>query len=169
VNIGAGTGTWSSPDVARKLLDETSIDYLEMHLYPISKETMRHAIEMARLARNHGKRVVMSEAWLYKAAPRELTSDIAANAEIFKRDVYSFWFPLDREFLKLLTSFAQRHQVAYVSPFWSTYFFSSLPYDRNTKNLSYGELTALNNRQAARNIDDGTFSALGDFYASLLQ
>jgi hypothetical protein len=45
----------------------------------------------------------MGEAWLYKAGVSELSpGNIVNSQEIYSRDVYSFWSPLDRQFLVLL-------------------------------------------------------------------
>jgi hypothetical protein len=108
--VGAGSGNWDSIDYIRKFAHDTALDYIDVHIYPLAgpgNNFLRRAVEMAEVARAARKRVIVGEAWLYKAAPRELRGNPSA-ASIFARDVYSFWGPLDIDFLKLLRRFGDR-------------------------------------------------------------
>lgn len=166
--VGAGGSTWGPLTFDQELVGIPSIDFIAIHIYPLSTEFITNALQAADLARAHGKRVILDEAWLYKSAPGDSTSDIAGNTTVFGRDVFSFWAPLDREFLKSMAELANLKQVDYVSAFWANYFFSYILYDDRTKDLPYRALIEVANRAAAMNIDAGVFSPTGEYYRDLI-
>jgi hypothetical protein len=167
--IGAGSGNWDDLDYIRRFAGETGLDYIDLHIYPLASPRdnfLRRAVEMAEVARAAGKRVIVGEAWLYKAAPRELRSNPTA-ASIFARDVYSFWAPLDSRFLELLQRFAQTEQAEYVSPFWTKYLFSYADFDQAPGLASAQQLLALGDQAAVKQIVAGRSSATGEAYQRL--
>lgn len=164
--VGAGSGNWDSLDYVRRFSNETALDYIDLHIYPLASTRdnfLRRAVEMAGVARAAGKRVVVGEAWLYKAAPRELGANPTA-ASVFARDVYSFWAPLDVRFLELLHRFGQTQQAEYVSPFWTKYLFSYLDFDAAPARASARELLQLGDQAAVRQIVAGKVSESGKAY-----
>jgi hypothetical protein len=164
--IGAGVGTWSSPEfVARELT--LPLDFIALHIYPLNAQTLANAVEVCRIAKLARKEVVIDETWLYKAAPGEVT-DIASNTRIFARDSFSFWAPLDQRFLRLISDFARSQRVSFVSPFWTTFFFSYIDYDTGTAQLPYSDLMREVNSVAARSVMDARFSDSGVFYHDLI-
>ena len=164
--IGAGVGTWSSPDfVSREVF--LPLDFIALHMYPVSAQTFANAAEVCRIAKQAKKEVIIDEAWLYKAMPGEVT-DIASNAKIFARDAFSFWAPLDQRYLRLISDFARAQRISFVSPFWSTYFFSYLDYDAGTATLPYSDLMREVNSRASRSVMDARFSDTGVFYHDLI-
>ena len=164
--VGAGVGSWSSPDFVTREV-ELPLDFIALHIYPLSAQTLANAVEACRIAKQAHKEVVIDEAWLYKAAPGEVT-DIASNAKIFARDSFSFWAPLDQRFLRLISDFARAQRISFVSPFWSTYFFSYIDYDTGTAQLPYSDLMREVNSVATRSVMDARFSETGVFYHDLI-
>lgn len=165
--IGAGTGSWTSPSFAESFARSTSIDYVDIHLYPVWPFATDNALAIADAAHRYGKSVAMTEVWLYKASPDE-NGGIAATADIFKRDTFSFWEPLDAKFLRVIASFARREHLEFVSPFWSAYFFGNVTYGPSTAGLSYAQLSALANQAAAQGMVAGQATPLGADYASVI-
>jgi hypothetical protein len=164
--VGAGSGNWDSLDYIRRFSNETALDYIDLHIYPLAgprDNYLQRALEMARIARAAGKRVLVGEAWLYKAAPRELGANPTA-ASVFARDVYSFWAPLDVRFLGLLHRFAQTQQAEYLSPFWTKYLFSYVDFDAAPARASARELLELGDRAAVKQIVAGKVSESGEAY-----
>src|SRR6185503_3259574 len=73
--VGAGAGTWDRPTFVARLARETSLDYVDLHVYPMAgpaADYIARASELAQLARQQKKRVIVGETWLYKAATREM-------------------------------------------------------------------------------------------------
>ncbi len=166
--VGAGGSSWLPITFNQRLVQNPSLDFLSVHIYPLGTSIISNVIQTAELARAHGKRVVMDEMWLYKAGPGESATGIAANAEIFGRDVFSFWRPLDQRFLKAMVDLSNLEQIEYVSPFWVNYFFSYIGYDEELGNLPYGQLIKVANEAAAANIREGKFSLTGQYYKELI-
>ena len=81
--------------------------------------------------------------------------------------MYTFWAPLDQEFLAVIAKTAQLEGIEYISPFWSTYFFGYVKYDQTTAGMSYGDLRSLDNRIAIQNLKVDNFTSTGKFYGSL--
>lgn len=169
VKIGGGAGTWNDPSFISSLSANTSLDYIDLHLYPINRDYLNRVTSYADEAKSHNKKVVVGEAWLYKIDDDELasTGQIATQATIFGRDTYSFWEPLDIKFLTVLSKIANYKQFEYISPFWSQIFFSYVDYDQ-AKGLSYTDLSNLENSKASANIVSKIFSGTGTYYQTTI-
>jgi hypothetical protein len=163
--IGAGIGTWGNLAFVNEYV-KTSLDFIDLHIYPIWPYALQNAVFAADIARRNGKRVTIDETWLYKALQTESTN-IAANEEIFRRDAFSFWSPLDRRFLAALVKLARVERAEYISPFWSVYFFGAVEYDSTTAALPYADIAARANRKAVENILAGRTTPLGEEYRRL--
>ncbi len=130
--LGAGCGSWDDPQYISRFARINGLDYIDVHLYPLSngytdylQRTLDWTDEVRRL--DPTKKIVISEAWLFKAAARELGGD-PTDARMFARDVYSFWEPLDAQYMRVLAKMAYAKGFELVAPFWSRYFFAYLPH-----------------------------------------
>lgn len=166
--VFAGIGTWGNIDFVKSFVTNTSLDGIDLHIYPISSQDLQTALTAASLAHQAGKQVTVAEAWLFKAGSGD-SAGIATDSNIFKRDVYSFWAPLDQEFLANLVTFANVAQVSYISPFWTSYFFSYVNYTPSVDAESYQQLSTLGATQAVQNLMNGTFTSTGNYYSQLIQ
>ena len=136
--IGAGSGSWLANSVAyaQTFAASPALDYVSVHIYPTNDASLDNAQGEVDAARAAGKPVVLDEAWLYKVAPGEPPPrDFDAVSQIFLRDNYSFWAPLDERFLALLGEFVRVNRIAYVAPFWTTFFWAYVDYGPATQNL----------------------------------
>ena len=166
--IGAGMGTWGNMAYVQKYATGTTLDFIAMHVYPIVEQaSLKRIFAIADVAKQYGKRIVLDEAWLSKADTLQAT-DIAADAEIFRRDAFSFWAPLDQQFLGAIVKSAQLANIEYISPFWTTYFFSYVDYDPSNAQLPYKDLVAVVNKASAQNMIAGKFSSTAEFYKGLI-
>lgn len=165
--IGAGIGTWGNVEYVKKFAANTTLDFIDIHVYPVFGKCLENIVTISDIAREHNKKVVLDECWLYKASSPEAGS-VAANAEIFKRDTYSFWAPLDQRFLAAMVKSARLKNIEYISPFWTNYFFAYADYSASTAKLSYTELTALVNSEASKNIVEGKYTTTGEYYRKLI-
>lgn len=163
--IGTGVGTWTSPSFVDAECAQP-IDFIALHIYPVDASSIATAFQAAATARAHGKPIIIDEAWLFKMRRGESTS-IADDTAIFGRDAFSFFAQLDQQFLEFLDDFARVEGVSFISPFWSTYFFSYIPYDAATGALPYAEIVKQVNSAASQNIVNHQYSATGLYYRSL--
>jgi len=167
--IGAGIGSWGNLDYARRLADGTTLDSIHLHVYPIYKDFLEKILTISEIARQHGKRIVLDEAWLLKAdKPPTGIGSVAASPEHFRRDAFSFWAPLDQKFLTVIAKIAKLAQIEYISPFWTQLFFAYIDYNSSNAHLSYRETSELVNRAASANLVGGSFSSTGEAYRKLV-
>jgi fibronectin type 3 domain-containing protein len=79
----------------------------------------------------------MSECWSYKQRESELGS---SPAEIYARDVFSFWAPIDVQFLDAMVNWAYWRKLEFMTPYWTQYLRSYIDYDATTSNLPPADL-----------------------------
>ncbi|MEW5941121.1 MAG: hypothetical protein AB1750_15760 [Chloroflexota bacterium] len=166
--ICAGTGSWTPPEYARLLSEKTSLDCVSIHVYPVNPQFIQNALRMAQDARANGKSVIVPESWLYKTDQPGGGEDVAATADIFKLDAYSFWTPLDRKFIQMMADFAGKADVDFLSFFWSQFFFAYVDYAPSLDDASYSEIRERSNRAASEALARGELSPLGQFYQTLI-
>ncbi len=168
VLVGAGAGTWNHLDYVKSLARDTNLDYIDVHIYPAN--FLEQAITIADIAHTYNKRLIIGEAWTYKVYESELgdLGNIATQAKVFGRDVYSFWEPLDSRFLETLVKLASYKGYEFISPFWSKYFFAYLDYEAVPKSLAYRQLSQLSNQEAFQNILRNETTPTGLTYQELI-
>lgn len=162
--IGAGSGSWSPPAFAKALAEQTDVDFIAIHIYPITAPMLANAVQMARTARANRKLAVIDEAWLYKILKPGGGDSVAASSDVYRRDAFSFWEPLDKKFIALVLKLARTEHVSLVSFFWSGIFFGYLDYTPELERLPYRELAQRHNRVVYRNMREGTLTGTGKFH-----
>ena len=165
--LGAGVGTWGNLKFVEEFV-KLGIDYVDVHHYPIWTEQLQNLVFIAQMARAAGKRITLDETWLYKAHFSESTS-IAANEEIFRRDAFSFWTPLDQRFLRAIAKLAQVERYDYISPFWTNLYFGNVDYTAETATMAYRDVTARVNQKAVENLLAGRVTPLGSEYRQIIR
>jgi hypothetical protein len=137
----------------QRLVAETDIDYLDLHIYPINRDYLIvRAGDAADLARRRGKGVIIGEAWLYKMLDRELGRPEFSWADVFCRDNFSFWAPLDARFIQHIGRWSRWKGVEWVSFFWAQYLFGYADYDPSFEAKLPAEVQQLGARAAVPNI-----------------
>jgi hypothetical protein len=118
------------------------------------------------MAQSHGKAVSIGEAWLYKVSRRELGKITPVRA--FARDVYSFWQPLDKQFLEIIVNLSRQVNAEFCSFFWMKYFYAYLDYSVKTNNLHPQQLITAADAAAGRNILSNTLNETGKTFKTLI-
>jgi hypothetical protein len=171
VLLGAGSGSWENPAYLEGLSREPSIDFINIHIYPFASthaDYLERALDAAETARANNKQVIVEETWLYKATPLEVAQSIA-HQDVFERDVYSFWQPLDIQFIELMVGLAHEHGFDYLSFFWSGLFFSYLDFAETPQDLTPVDLYRQLNLAQSESMIKGDLSETGKAYQALLQ
>ena len=168
--LGAGTGTWENPAYINKIINMPGLDYIDLHIYPLNQDglLLEHALDWALEARAAGKRVTISESWLWKASPEELGSGLGDTEKIMNRDVYGFWYPLDARFMQDIMNLADATNMDFISLFWMRNFFAYLDYDTTPHNISTTTFNRLINQAAVDNVQRGEITSLGQYYQDQL-
>jgi hypothetical protein len=168
--IGAGCGAWlrNAPEFDRAFA-AGPVDYLSLHIYPIGPGVFTLCQQIADIARAAGKPVILDEAWLSKTEARTQVADFNQMADIFGRDAFSFWAPLDAKFFANVAHFARVNGVAYVAPFWTTYFWGNVDYAPDTQGLPFDQLRRRANRAATAALQAGTFTPTGQAWGDTIR
>lgn len=170
---GAGNGTWEDRVYIERYIQETSVDFINIHIYPVTGSggnQLQIAAELAQMAKDAGKRLVIGETWLYKATPDELARPLGdvSLGEYYARDPYSFWQPLDIRFIQSVVNLGRAYDFDFISFFWSRYFFAYVNYNDVPRNISSTELFRLANQAAFANLQAGKYSLTGEAYRQMI-
>jgi hypothetical protein len=160
--VGAGAGTWSSPTIDAALLRGTSIDYLDVHVYPIGASDVANLQTDVAAAKRAGKTLVMDETWLAKPTATEGTGPAGAPEEL-KVKSYSFWEPLDTAFVTEMANYVRADGFAYVSFFdGARAFFGYLTWSPALEATSYQQFSAEYNQLVATDMASRTITDPGE-------
>jgi hypothetical protein len=165
--VVAGIGSWGNLEYARELATLPTLDGLSLHVYPVIGGALNKAVQIADYAKANGKFIVFDECWLSKTDV-QVSNGVAGSPEIFRRDAYSFWAPLDQEFLDTMVKFSRVYDVAYISPFWTDCFFAYLDYTPSTMGLTYPEMSSQHALAEYTNLRSGTYTSTANYYKSLI-
>ncbi|MGZ4682938.1 MAG: hypothetical protein ACXV8G_10815, partial [Acidimicrobiales bacterium] len=153
--VGAGAGTWSPTTFAQRLVAEP-IDYLDTHVYPVGPNIAETLETMATIAHDAGKPLVIDELWLYKTDAPAGANGVALAAGENQLNQFSFWQPLDVDFLSATERWAASAGVVYESAFRSTNLFTYLTWTPQLDAASFAASSAAFNRQAVAALSAGT-------------
>jgi hypothetical protein len=168
VLIGAGAGTWDDPSFFSELITKTSLDYIDVHFYPINYDFLERAIPIADAARLYRKRLVIGETGLYKASNSEAGQGAGTSPAIFSRDVFSFWAPLDEAHVGLMAKLSRLKGYEFLSPFYINYWFAYLPYTADTSQMTPMERLCQSYAATAQGIADGSLTEYGLYNKNLI-
>ncbi len=176
IPVGAGVGTWETSngsDFIAALIPV--VDYIDLHIYPVttppnsSVSIPNFTISLIDQAEQAGKRVAISEAWLYKVAQNQYnTSTVATSQDTYSLDSYSFWAPLDQEFLADFYGIANWKKLIYFSGFWSRYYWGYVDYGQSP-GLQTAALINQSIAVAKSALDNNQLTSTGSFVKNLVQ
>lgn len=161
--VGAGTGTWTTPAIDQALLAHTSIDYLGVHVYPLGPAQIANLKTDVSAADAAGRGLVMDETWLDKPTAAEAAGAGPQGApEELKVKSYSFWEPLDVKYLSAMATYVRAQGFAYVSFFdGARAFFGYLTWSPQLDAASYPVFTREYNQLVASNMRGLSVSSTG--------
>jgi len=168
--VGAGEGTWETPEIAHALARGTNLDYIGIHVYPLTASAVSNALAIAGYAQASGMRVAIEESWLYKVTGVSSPAGAGSSATVtdFRRDYYGFFAPLDAEFASEMADLARAVDADYLSLFRSDLFFAYLDYDPSLDTIPFAQLMALANRQVYAAMQTGAATPTGQAYQQII-
>jgi hypothetical protein len=169
--LGAGAALSDSLELIDTLAAIPGLAYIELRVDRLAtpKDNL-----LARLlswpqrirAIDPGKRILIGAAWLYKASAQEAAAP--PEPGIVARDVYSFWAPLDIEFLRTLARAARAGNIEAIVAAQPRYFFAYLDFfDPGTFRATPLLLMELVQRQAGAALSAGQLTATGKAFGAL--
>jgi len=166
--VGAGSGTWSPSTFVQLFAAEPGVDFISLHMYPITPFILQRSLDMAGIANSAGKPIIISEAWLYKTDELAISDNVATSDAIFRRDCYSFFLPLDEEFIQEMVKFSDATHSSFLSFFWGSFFYGNLTYDPSFESLTYTAIRKQANEVSSANLQDNTPGPLGIYLRELI-
>lgn len=166
--IDVGIGSWDPISYLYSTLDNSAIDAIDVHIYPVYGNYLNVLTQIGELSRQYNKPIVIDEMWLHKSIMNE-GAGFTTDAKISARNMYAFWIPLDEKFLEVMTKYAQVYDVNFISPFEGTIFFAYLNYSSSTANMPYDQARQVMGQAAGQNIAKGIVSPLGCYYQDLIR
>ena len=169
--IGAGIGNWqTNGSTYLNALLGAGTDYIDLHIYSANLNFLPLAVSYLDTARAANKGVAISEAWLKKVTDSQMQSSEYAIIQALNADPYdnfSFWEPLDSEFLGELVKLSYWKNLYYLSPFPMDWFFAYLDYNQYGNATTDQQTTAINAAASAA-MRAGQLSAVGQSYAAAI-
>ena len=169
--IGAGIGNWQTNGSAYlQALVGAGTDYIDLHIYSANLNLLPLTVTYLDAARAAGKGVAISEAWLKKVTDSQMQGSEYAIIQALNGDPYdnfSFWEPLDSEFLGELVKLAYWKNLYYLSPFPMDWFFAYLDYNQFGNETTAQQTTAINAAASAA-MRAGELSSVGQSYAAAI-
>jgi hypothetical protein len=162
--VGAGVGSWTPQyQTFIQAYTGTAVDFIDMHIFEVNKNYLPAAQGIADLAIAAGKGVSISGAWLSKISDSELTT-LNGNA-MSARDPYSFWAPLDTQFLGMLANFSEWKHALFLAPFFSQYLRANMPYNPVNSALTAVQMNSSELTNEVTNIQQGIYTSTGAAYS----
>jgi len=168
---GPGIAAWLSNAMTfvEGYLAIPEVDLLDIHIYPVNFDSLPRTLQLADYALARGKKLTVSEIWLYKELDGQIGGGDVWNS-VQARDYYSFFEPLDMKLHNVLFKLTQFKRFSYVAPFWTKHYFAYLGYGE-AKNLSIADRISLGETRTlgvlldnAANPAQQTYTRMGTFY-----
>ncbi len=170
VPVGAGAGTWinSFSTYIQNVLSTTA-SYVDLHMYSMSYSFPENALTAASMAHAAGLPITMSETWCKKIGASQLQGIVGAlnNEGVDALGMFSFWEPLDQQYLQALVNMSQAGQFTFVSPFWTGLYFAYLDYGQYGSQTSDQVMTASESAASAAR-QAGSFSGVGQAWENMI-
>ncbi len=167
LKIGGGTGSWMpSWQSWMQSFAATGEDYYEIHVFPIAGTYLTQLPAMADYAASLGKPIASSQYWMSKEAPAEVNT--ITYDEVASRNPFNFWRPLDLAFIQNMVHFGYWKNALFMSPFWSEYFFATLPYSSVADNPTQSQIVSMAQTAANQAIQIAQYDPEGISYGQMI-
>ncbi|MBU0490072.1 MAG: T9SS type A sorting domain-containing protein [Bacteroidetes bacterium] len=169
VQIGAGSGTWDDLMFIDSIARLPDIDFIDYHIYPINQSCFIDKVfQIDSIATLYNKKLVIGESWLFKATDAELLDTTLSPADLFYRDVFSFWIPLDSLFFTSVVKLSHYSKTEVTSLIWSNLFFAYIDHIPAYDAMWPGQIVSIAYTEAGPNILSNTLTPTGELYRTLI-
>jgi len=163
----AGAATWLGTSYFTGFANDTKLDMISTHVYPIYGQNLQTLLAIGKIAQHDNKRLAIDEAWEEKVLQPTGRAGGIGGPSITQQNVFSFWSPTDSEFLTLMAKFGKTFPVEYFSPFNEWYFFAYLNWTPTLDAEGYFQLSQQLYPVAAQNMNAGSLTPTGQTYSNL--
>ncbi len=163
--ICAGAGTWLGVQFMQGFASDPRLDFLTTHIYPIYGNNLQVLAEMAQLAQQDGKRLVISESWSEEVTVPSPPPGTGVGGEFADhQEVWGFSSNIDVPFLQIMDRFCSIYHVEVYNAFSEQYFFAYLNYTPQLDTEGYFTLDGQINQEWAQNMRSLTLTPTGFEY-----
>jgi hypothetical protein len=143
---------------------------IDIHIYCSGNNELEVATTLADNARAAGKQVVVSESWLSKTGEGTPPTRPGPNNAEVERAVasYSFWQPLDAQFIYSFFKWSNVEQPTFYTFFFSQLLFANLPYSQ-VHSMSDANIITAEMQAEKQAINADQFTNIGLYYSKLLK
>jgi hypothetical protein len=164
--LGAGAGTWDDYNFFEKIATQTSVDYIDYHIYPPHFNYIDDIVfQIDSVADANNKKLVIGESWCYKATNSEMTGitePVGTSQLVYSRDVFDYWVSVDTLFVQSLVNLSQQSKVELVQFHWPNVMFGQLTYDSISHySMSPGQILNLGAQAGYQNMFQFNLSPVG--------
>jgi hypothetical protein len=168
--IGAGSADWSSPSYLSAIETVPDLDYYDLHLYPPDVLTTPGGgiaqVDSLDPAVS-GKPGVITENWNEKDAGDAGNYGASQAPELEQQDTYSFWAPLDAQYITTTMKLARCEKLALVNFWYTNELFAYLDYS-TASTMTPTQAQSAEGMAGYAAASAGTLSASGQaFYTGL--
>jgi len=189
LQIGSGAGAWLSSwkTYINGLAAIPGLDKLDTHIYNIQPSINQVgefgvAMQIADIAHAAGKGVSLSEFWCHKSVTLSGFNEGADSlVDIRVRDMFSFWAPLDEQFLNVMGKLAVGKHFDYISGFGHYDWFTEVDYSalksvpvypvtsKGQNDAIDAQITTMQNQAVKQAFADHQLSPTGKAYQAIIQ
>ncbi|MGO9876361.1 MAG: hypothetical protein ACLPVY_21515 [Acidimicrobiia bacterium] len=155
----AGAASWFPASYDQAII-RSGIDGLITHIYPATAETAANLVATSRVAHDAGKPIIADEVWLYKGQTTA-SGSVQASNEQGALNCFSFWQPLDVQFIRATREWAQKTGSPLMSGFWSWEAFAYTPWTPLLDAQPSQQIQSKNYTAAQTALTAGLFTATG--------
>ena len=167
--VGAGPGSWQPTTFATQLAKIAGLDYIDTHVYPINATDIANAEATSRIAHAANKQAVMDEAWLYKGTPTQAGGPGGAgNLQAHESSYFSFFAPLDQQFLDKLVALTRADGFLYFSANQSFAMSAYLAYEDAMASQAFAQITHQYDAVVVPALQSGSTTDTGNHYQQLI-
>ena len=155
----AGAASWFPASFDQAIVG-TGIGGLVTHIYPATAGTAANLVATSRVAHDAHLPLIADETWLYKGAT-SATGAVQASNQQGALNCYSFWEPLDVQFMRATREWAAKTGSPVDSGFWSWETLAYSTWSASLDAMSSPQIQAQNYAAAQRALANRTFTDTG--------
>ena len=163
--VCAGAGTWLGVQFMQGFANDPRLDFLTAHIYPIYGNNLQTLVQMAQIAQQSGKRLVISESWSEEVTVPSPPPGTGVGGEFADhQELWGFSSNIDVPFLSIMARFSSIYPVEVYNAFSEQYFFAYLNYTPQLDAEDYFTLDGQINQVWAQNMRSLTLTPTGEEY-----